>query len=360
MEWSKDETPRYFRYAIRLLLKSPGFTAVAVISLALGIGANTALFSVVDAMLLKMLPVKDPERLVLFRSMALREFSPGYYSGNAGRDPMTGQRWMTSFPYQSFQRMREQESALGYCRFGGVSLNVNADGRADVAVGQAVSGNYFAVLGVQPWRGRVLTEDDDKPAANPVAVLSHRYWQQRFGANPAVISQQINLNTVPFTVAGITPPGFEGTMDAGSTQDVTIPISWEPQLYVERERSRMHGAGVWWFRLMGRLKPGATAEQARVQLESAFHQSVVEHARRARLSAGIGAKPGSLRWIRKTTHACSSIPRTGRNEFAQYYAPSLYLLLRCRPGCHCSRKRRQLSCCRAPHHGRRNSVCVWR
>ena len=143
-----------------------------------------------------------------------------------------------------------------------------------------------------PWRGRVLTEDDDKPAASPVAVLSHRYWQQRFGGNPSVIGQQINLNNVAFTVVGVTPPGFEGTMQAGSTQEVTIPIAWEPQLHVERERSRMHGAGVWWLRLMGRLKPGATAEQARVQLESAFHQSVVEHrtARQAQAQAS-GANP---------------------------------------------------------------------
>ena len=316
-------------YAIRLLLKSPGFTAVAVLSLALGIGANTALFSVVDAMLLKMLPVKDPERLVLFRSMAPREFSPGSYTGNAGRDPMTGQRWMTSFPHQSFQRMREQESALSdIFAFGGVSLNVNANGRADVAIGQAVSGNYFAVLGVQPWRGRVLTEDDDKPASSPVAVLSHRYWQQRFGANMAVIGQQINLNNVAFTVAGITPPGFEGTMDAGSTQDVTIPISWEPQLYVEHERSRMHGAGVWWLRLMGRLKPGATAEQARTQLESAFHHSVVEHrtARQAQAQAS-GAHP--IAPLDPKDYPRLFVDPGGQGEMnsRQYYAPSLYLLL---------------------------------
>ena len=260
-------------------------------------------------MLLKMLPVKDPERLVLFRSMAPREFSPGSYTGNSGNDPVTGQRRMTSFPYQSFQRMREQQSALSdIFAFGGVGLNVNADGRADVAVGQAVSGNYFAVLGVPPWRGRVLTEEDDKPAASPVAVLSHRYWQQRFGGNPSVIGQQINLNNVAFTVVGVTPPGFEGTMQAGSTQEVTIPIAWEPQLHVERERSRMHGAGVWWLRLMGRLKPGATAEQARVQLESAFHHSVVEHrtARQAQAQAR-RVRTQSPRWIRKIIHVSFSI-----------------------------------------------------
>src|SRR5262245_4240004 len=182
------------RFAFRQLVKNPGFTVVALLSLALGIGANTALFSVVDAMLLKMLPVKEPERLVLFRSMAPREFSSGSYTGNAGRDPVTGQRWMTSFPYQSFQRQRDPQSTLSdIFAFGGVSLNVNANGQADVAVGQAVSGNYFAVLGVQPWRGRVFTEEDDKPAASPVAVLSHRYWQKRFGSNPTVVGQQINL-----------------------------------------------------------------------------------------------------------------------------------------------------------------------
>jgi predicted permease len=317
------------RYAIRLLLKSPGFTAVAVLSLALGIGANTALFSVVDAMLLKMLPVKEPEQLVLFRSVAPREFSSGSYTGNSSRDPETGQRRMTSFPYQSFQRMREQPSALSdLFAFGGLDLNVNADGRADVAVGQAVSGNYFAVLGIQPWRGRVFTEDDDKPAASAAAVLSYRYWQQRFGGSPSVIGQQINLNNVAFTVVGITPPGFEGTMQAGSTQDVTIPIGWEPQLYVERERSRMHGAGVWWLRLMGRLKPGATAEQARVQLESAFHHSVVEHrtARQAEAQAS-GANPIAALDPKDYPRLFLDPGGQGEMNQRQYYAPSLYLLL---------------------------------
>ena len=161
------------RYGARMLLKARGFTAIAVLSLALGIGANTALFSVVDVLLLKKLPVKEPERLVLFRSMAPREFSAGSYTGNSNTDPATGLRTMTSFPYQSFQRMREQESALSdVFAFGNVGLNVSADGRADVASGQAVSGNYFAGLGVQPLLGRLLTDEDDKPAASAAAVLS--------------------------------------------------------------------------------------------------------------------------------------------------------------------------------------------
>jgi hypothetical protein len=140
-----------------------------------------------------------------------------------------------------------------------------------------VSGNYFAGLGVQPLLGRALTDEDDQAAASATAVLSYRYWNKRFGANPAVIGKQINLNNVAFTIIGVTPPGFEGTMQVGSTQDVTIPIAWESQVYVDRQSSRMSGAGTWWLRLMGRLKPGATAEQARAQLEGAFHQSVVDH-----------------------------------------------------------------------------------
>src|SRR4030095_14245017 len=164
------------RYGARMLLKTPGFTAIAVLSLALGIGANTALFSIVDVLLLRKLPVKEPERLVLFKSVAQREFSTFSYTGNSNTDPATGLRTMTSFPYQSLQRMTEQESALSdIFAFGNVGLSVSAEGRADVASGQAVSENYFRGRGVQPILGRVLNEDDDKPAASSVAVLSYRY-----------------------------------------------------------------------------------------------------------------------------------------------------------------------------------------
>ena len=317
------------RYGARMLIKARGFTAIAVLSLALGIGANTALFSVVDVMLLKKLPVKEPERLVLFRSVAQREFSAGSYTGNSNIDPATGLQNMTSFPYQSFQRMCEQDSALSdVFAFGNVGLNVSADGQADVASGQAVSGNYFAGLGVQALLGRLLTEDDDQAAASAAAVLSYRYWKQRFGGNPTVVGRQINLNNVGFTIIGIAPPGFEGTMQAGSTQDVTIPIAWEPQLYVDRERSYMSGAGVWWLRLMGRLKPGATAEQARAQLEGAFHQSVIDH--RAARQTQVRATGGTaVRDLDPQQYPRLFLDAGGQGEMnsRQYYAPSLYMLL---------------------------------
>ena len=154
------------RYGLRRLLKTPGFTAIAVISLALGIGANTALFSVVDAMLFKMLPVKEPERLALFESLAPKGFGPGDYAGSYNGvgeiDKTTGRLALTSFPYQSFQRLREQQSALSdVFAFGDVSLNVNTGGQAEDASGQAVSGNYYIGLGVRALLGRTINDDDD-------------------------------------------------------------------------------------------------------------------------------------------------------------------------------------------------------
>lgn len=317
------------RYAVRMLLKHKGLTAIALLSLALGIGANTALFSIVDAMLIKMLPVKEPERLVLFRSVAPREFSAGSYNGNSQTDKVTGQRTMTSFPNQSFQLMRQQESALSdVFAFGNVQLSVNADGQVDVASGQAVSGNYYAGLGVQPLLGRVFTDEDDKPTASPAAVLSYRYWQQRFGGSRDVVGKQLNLNNVGFTVVGVTPAGFDGTMGLGSSQDVTIPLALEPMMYGDRQRSYLNGAGVWWLRLMGRLKPGATAEQARAHLENAFHQSVVEH-RTARQAQAKATGGNVINNLDPKQYPRLFIDPGGQGEMnmRRNFAPSLYLLL---------------------------------
>src|SRR5262245_63083566 len=212
------------RYGARMLLKQKSVTAIAVLSLGLGIGANTALFSIVDAMLLKLLPVKEPQRLVLFQSLVARNFSYGGYSGNTRLDPMTGFQLGTSFPYVSYQRMRErqnEQSALSdIFAFGFVSLNALARGQAEVVSGQTVTGNYHVGLGVRPLLGRLLTDDDDKPSANPVAVLSYRYWQKRFSGDVGIVGKQINLNNRAFTMIGVTPSGFDGAGQVGSTQDV--------------------------------------------------------------------------------------------------------------------------------------------
>src|SRR5262249_45382397 len=151
-----------------------------------------------------------------------------------------------------------------------------------------VSGNYYAGLGVGAALGRTIVDDDDRPEASPVAVISHRYWQRRFGGDPQGVGRQISINNVPFIIIGVTPPGFDGAMQAGSTQDVSIPIAMEPQ--VNPDRSNMKGSGSWWLRLMGRLAPGATAEQARASLEAAFIQGMLEH-RSARAAAGNSMKP---------------------------------------------------------------------
>jgi predicted permease len=278
------------RYGLRMLVKTPGLTAVAVLSLALGIGANTALFSVVDAVLLKQLPVREPGRLVLLKSVSSAGFSPGGYNGNSDREE-SGAVVRTSFPFQTYAMLRAQESGAlsDVFAFGGVSLNVNAGGEAEVASGQAVSGNYFAALGVEALRGRTLRDEDDSAGAAPAAVISHRYWERRFGGDPSVVGRQIKLNNVAVTVVGVTPEGFDGTMQVGTSPDVSIPLALEPQ--VGGERSRMAGAGVWWLRLMGRLRPGAGPEQARASLEGVFQQSVVAH--RAERQARARAQGGN-------------------------------------------------------------------
>ena len=312
-----------------MLLKQKGLTSVALLSLALGIGANTALFSIVDAMLLKMLPVREPERLVLFKSVGPGDFSVGSYNGSSNRDKDTGLVHRTSFAYVTYQRLREQPGPMSdIFAFGNVGLNVTADGQAEIANGQAVTGNYYAALGVQPAVGRVLNDEDDKAGAAPVAVLSHRYWQKRFGGDAAIVGKQINLNNLPFTVVGVSAKGFDGTAGVGTSQDVSIPVAIEPQLYADKDRSYMNGAGVWWLRIMGRLKPGVTPEQAQGQLENAFLQSVLEH-RAARQAAAKARGANAISDLDPKQYPKLIADPGGQGEMyrRRYYAPSLYLLL---------------------------------
>jgi predicted permease len=225
--------------------------------------------------------------------------------------------------------MREQPGPLSdLFAFGSMNFNISADGQADFAVGQAVSGNYYTALGVQPATGRLLTDEDDKANATPVAVLSHRYWQKRFNSDPGIAGKQINLNNVAFTVVGVSAKGFDGTAGVGSTQDVTIPIAIEPQLYADKQRSYLNGPGVWWLRLMGRMKPGVTPEQVQSQLENAFLQSVIEH-RAARQAAAKASGGNAIGDLDPKQYPKLYADPGGQGELYRrtWYAPSLYLLL---------------------------------
>jgi predicted permease len=271
-----EELWQDLRYGLRMLLKSKGFTIVAVLSLSLGIGANTALFSVVDAVLLQTLPVAEPERLVLFDWQAGLPFRT---SGMSGTSPER-----SLFRYDVVEKMRQAiaarpESPLSdFFAFAPIYEGIAVVGEgAEIVNGQAVSGGYYAGLGVQPILGRAITDEDDKPGAAPVVLLSHQFWHERFGSSPAVIGQQIKLNKMSFSIIGVTPPAFTGTLQVGYHPAVTVPIACEPLLRGERSRvGTANEPGTWSLHLMGRLKPGATYQQARESLNGAFQAAALE------------------------------------------------------------------------------------
>ena len=278
----EDEMFQDLRFGARMLLKHKGFTIVAVLSLALGIGANTALFSVVDAVLLKTLPVAEPERLVLFEWHAGLPFRYSDWSGTTYVSAPPGTQGLSLFRYEVFEKMRQARAApesplSDFFAFAPIEVTAVVGDQAEIVNGQAVSGGYYAGLGAQPILGRAITEEDDKPGAAPVAVLSHQFWQERFSANPAVIGQQLKLNKQSFTIIGVTPPAFTGTLQVGYHPAVTFPIASEPLLQgADSNMATANRPGYWWLDLMGRLKPGATQEQARDSLNGAFQAAALE------------------------------------------------------------------------------------
>jgi predicted permease len=245
------------RYAVRSLLKRPGFVAVAVTTLALGIGANTAIFSLVNAVLLRSLPVDQPSQIV---SVAMR----------GKNDAMSA----FSFPnYRDFRDRNEALSGLLVYRF--VPLSLSRSGVNERIWGFEVSGNYFDVLGVQPIKGRTFHAEEDKtPLANPVAVLSFESWQKRFGGDPDLVGKDVLINNHQFKVIGIAPPGFKGT-ELVYTPEIWLPssmIEWvEPGSNWLEDRNTRN------FFAVGRLKPGFDSRQAEASLNLLAHQLAKEY-----------------------------------------------------------------------------------
>src|SRR6266849_2035460 len=267
---------RDLRFAVRQILKAPALSAVVVSTLALGIGANTAVFSLVNDVLLRSLPVENPGDLVLFRNIdGLRGRLSRAGENNASIDPITGRNASTSFSLLAFERFRDHHPALSdvfaYAPFNQVNLLI--DGQPEtVTLGQLVSGDYYQALGVSAILGRTLTSADDQSSAMPVAVVSYRYWENRFGSDPTVLGKIIQINRVSATLIGVTPPGFAGAMQIGESADITVPLAHHARFQADRGANR---AQPWycWVRIMGRLAPNATAAQARASLEPIFQQA---------------------------------------------------------------------------------------
>jgi predicted permease len=243
------------RYALRMLVKSPGFTLVTILTLALGIGANTGLFSLINSVLLGNLPVPDPQELVVIKYTDAR-------SGEAEED----------FSYPMYQALRDKNTVfLNVLTRSGVDFNASYGGQSERAIGEMVSGNYFETLGVQPFLGRLIGPEDDRiPGAHPVAVLSYGYWQRRFGSDPSIVGKNIVLNDNPIRVIGITPPRFYGT-EMARNPDIRVPMMMAtvfrpvPANRLENPRHR-------WMTVLARRKPEISVAQARASLDILYHQ----------------------------------------------------------------------------------------
>jgi len=253
-----------FLYALRQLSRHRGHAAVVVLILSLGFGANTAVFSVVDAVLLRSLPVADPSGLVLFQWTSGPSPAVGYLTGEWWQEAATGRVTAASFSYPAFEAFRDRGTTLA-ATFAWADLrraSLSVDGESELPVAQLVSGSYYSGLGVPAILGRTITPEDDRAGNELVAVISHGYWQRRFGGAPGVIGRRGTLDGRPFTIVGVSARGFSGTLPVGRLADLSVPLlAWratgEPYLT---------NPAWYWLQVMGRRQPGVTAAQAEAEM----------------------------------------------------------------------------------------------
>jgi len=241
------------RYSFRNLRRTPVFTIVAVLSLALGIGANTAIFTLLDQVLLRALPVKNPGELVTLHS------APGPFNGSSRCDS-------TCISYPGYRELRDRNQVFtGILALWRLALSFTDGDRTERVRGELVSGNYFEVLGVEPALGRTFTQDDDRVVnGHPLVILSYDFWQRRFGGNPSVLNRSVRVNGQPMTVVGVTRSGFQG-LEVGKAVDVMVPMMMKPLMTptwndLEERRSI-------WMSAIARLKPGISRTQAEAAMQ---------------------------------------------------------------------------------------------
>ncbi|MCC6393624.1 MAG: ABC transporter permease, partial [Bryobacterales bacterium] len=247
------------RFALRTMARSPLFSTVAILSLALGIGANTAIFTLMDQLMLRQLPVKDPGQLVML------------YQKGANNGSNMGDR-MQSYPiYQDWQKKAEPLAEVLCRRL--VPTSVSAGNKTERVDAELVSGNYFTMLGVKAAAGRVFNsrEDDQVYQGHPVVVLSYDYWRNRFAADPKIVGTKILVNNYPMTVAGVSEAGFAG-LDPAQSPQIRVPVLMKPAMVPEWEWLHMDDRRTRWVQVFARLKPGYTAESVAAPLQVLYQQ----------------------------------------------------------------------------------------
>ncbi len=239
------------RFALRLLGKSPGFTAAVVASLALGIGANTAIFTLMDAVMWRMLPIANPNTLLAVGRQEGATIYPG-------------------FTYGDYTLLRDNNSVADLAGYTTAPINVSVDGPPEPSLqGQLVSGSYFTLLGVSPAIGRAIGPDDDiVPNGHPVAMLSHGYWERRFARDPSVVGRTIRFSGLPFTIIGVTPREFFG-VDVGTAPDVFLPLQMQPTVMPAYENLLQNPiVQRTWVQVIARTRAGVSADQAAAALDA--------------------------------------------------------------------------------------------
>jgi predicted permease len=279
-----DELRGDLCYALRMLARSPGFAAIAVGSLALGIGANTVIFTAAQHMLLDRLSVPHPEQLRLFR---WTQANPGVVESLWGWfDDDPGGMTSTSFSYPVYEQLRRENRTLGdvfaFKPYGRMIATI--DGQAETVDAEMVSGNYYSTLVLQPQLGRVIHESDDGVVGSgPVIVISDKFWTNRFGRSRNVIGKSILVNATPMTIVGVNPPGFTGAYSAQDSPDIFLPFSMQPVVAPQNfnqdgPTSLLVNNNMWWVLMMGRVKPGVAdataAASANVQLSAAVRATM--------------------------------------------------------------------------------------
>ncbi|HEV2494780.1 MAG TPA: ABC transporter permease [Terriglobia bacterium] len=269
------------RIGLRMLRQSPGFTAVAVLTLALGIGATTAIFTLVQQVMLRSLPVARPDQLWRIGDAAHCCYSDGYTQGDGSFLPPND--W-SLFSWEAYKLFRAntpafEELAAFQIGEGNAELGVRRAGSpapVGTANGEYVSGNFFKTFGISAWRGRLFGDADDQEGASPVAVMSFHTWQGKYGSDPSVVGAAYEINGYPFTIIGIAPPGFFGAKIASSDMpDFWLPLTTEP--LIAGATARLKNPRLAWLDLIGRVRPGGNPKTLEAQLQVELHQWLASH-----------------------------------------------------------------------------------